>query len=177
MKRFLCFLLLISSGSCFAVNHQVGLRLGTGSVINDEHADGGFAYQLGYNYLFTPYLSLDTAYYGNSGGLGFVGSLGFLDEVSSVEGGLLGAKVQYPAFKYLTLFAKGGINYSTVEVTTELRKDKNVSTTYRGVYPYYGLGTEMTFGQHIGFTVEYQRIELSHNFSSNNLLAGINVKF
>ena len=177
MKKTLCVLLLFSSSSCFAVNHEIGLRIGGGTITNDDRADGGFAFQLGYNYLLNPHFALDTAYYGNTGGLGYIGSLGLVDEVSSVGGGLLGVKAQYPVFKYLNVFAKGGLNYSSVEVTTELRKDKTDSTTYSGVHPYYGAGTELMLGNHVGISIEYQRIELSHNFSSDNWLTGINLKF
>ncbi|MCW8328786.1 porin family protein [Photobacterium sp. SDRW27] len=177
MKKLIPLLLLTCSTSCFAVDHHVALRLGGGSISNDDHADAGFAFQLGYNYLFTPYLALDTAYYANSGGLGYVGSLGFLDEISSIEGGLLGAKAQYPVLPFLTLFARAGVNYSSVEVTSEIRKEEDITKRYSGVNPYYGAGTEITFGQHVGITIEYQRIELSHNFSSDNWLTGVNIKF
>ncbi|MDV5169763.1 porin family protein [Photobacterium rosenbergii] len=188
MKNLIPALLLLCPLSSYAssqpITHEMGLRLGGGGMSNNSHTDGdaGFTFELGYNYHFNRYFSLDTGYFANSGGLSYIGSLGLTQSISSYNGGLLGIKAEYPLTRFTNVYARGGINYAAVDLDTrnpDTRKSKDNwhTRTERGFSPYIALGTELALGQHFGISVEYQRIELPHNFSSNHYLLGINFKF
>ncbi|KHT62021.1 hypothetical protein RJ45_19910 [Photobacterium gaetbulicola] len=161
------------------INHEIGVRFGGGTMTSSHYSDNdaGLTFELGYNYHFNPYFSLDTGYFANSGGLSYIGSLGLTQSISSYSGGLLGIKAEYPLTRFTNVYARGGINYAAVEIDTRKSKDNWHTRTERGFSPYIALGTELAFGKHFGISAEYQRIELPRSISSNHYLMGINFKF
>lgn len=183
MKYLIPALFLLCPLSSYAasqtITHEVGVRFGGGAMTNNDYSDSdaGFTFELGYNYHFNPYFSLDTGYFANSGGLSYLGSFGLTQSVSSYSGGLLGLKAEYPLTRFTNVYARGGINYAAVDIDSRVSKNNWHTRTERGFSPYVALGTELALGQHFGISVEYQRIELPHSFSSNHYLVGVNFKF
>ncbi|WEM44784.1 porin family protein (plasmid) [Photobacterium sp. DA100] len=173
----LCPIYSYASGQ--AINHEIGVRFGGGTITSNHYSnsDAGLTFELGYNYHFNPYFSLDTGYFANSGGLSYIGSLGLSQSISSYSGGLLGLKAEYPLTRYSNIYARGGINYAAIDIDTRKSKDNWHTRTERGFSPYIALGTELALGKNFGISAEYQRIELPNSFSSNHYLMGVNFKF
>ncbi|MGR5063125.1 porin family protein [Photobacterium sp. DNB22_13_2] len=180
MKHLIPVILLLCPFSSYAsITHEVGIRTGGGVLTSNDYSDSdaGLTFELGYNYHFNPYFSLDTGYFANTGGLSYLGTLGLTQSVSSYNGGMLGLKAEYPLTPFTNVYARGGINYASVDIDTKVSKNNWHTRTERGFSPYFALGTELAFGQHFGISAEYQRIELPHSFSSNHYLVGVNFKF
>ena len=160
-------------------HHQLSVQ--TGSTNIDKSGDhpissAGMASQIGYNYQFNNNFSLDTALYvkGDAfvAGILSVMCLSSSMDYESIEGGLVGVKLQGWVGQLFSIYLKGGATYATIETTRKTNIQKN-EYKYSGFGHYAASGFDWFFINSFGLNMEYNISYLPGNYKTDAVMLGI----
>ncbi|MCK6263758.1 porin family protein [Vibrio sp. ZSDE26] len=158
-------------------SHRLFAETGYSSISGELGSKNAWLTNVGYSYYLSPFIGLDVGYtnivsdtpqYSNE----------YLDTIGlSYQGYFGGVQIQHPVKELGTLYAKGGISYTTLE-ETNLTINPNTVVESSSIQPYYGVGVKFNsiFRPDLDVNVEFIHHDLEGDYSNSSFLVGASFK-